>query len=437
MTEIPRIRDAIRRSTHPQHAIVLMRIVSKWSLLSVAVGICTGTMVALFLAGLDLVTEFHWRNPWLLYLLPIAGVVSIWMYRVAGKEADGGNNLILEEVYHYRRGVPVRMAPLVLVGTWLTHLFGGSAGREGTAVQMGAAIAAGLGRWLSLSMEDVRKLLLCGVAAGFGAVFGTPVAGAVFAVEFLVRGRVASRLVVPCFLSALAGDQVVLLWGIDHTSYSIAAVGDLHLLVMIKVVLAAICFGIASLLFSETTHWIQGSLKRWVATDWLRPVCGALVVIGLVHLFGTRDYLGLGVSAPPDRPNAVTIQSAFQSGGAGVASWFLKLIFTAVTVGSGFKGGEVTPLFFIGATLGHCLGLALGIPVGLMAALGFVAVFAGATKTPIASVIMAIELFAPHSPDAMRGGFVIYAAIACFVANAVSGSSSIYRSQKHAEDEDL
>lgn len=435
--EGPRIREAIGRWINLPRIDALALAVAKWSTLSVIVGVCTGTLVALFLAGLDLVTELHWRNPWLLYLLPIAGVLSVWMYRFAGKEADRGNNLILEAIHHRNQGVPVRMAPLVLIGTWLTHLFGGSAGREGTAVQMGAAIAAGLGRWLSLSPVDVRTLLLCGVAAGFGAVFGTPVAGAVFALEFLVRGRVASRLVVPCFIAAFVGDRITLLWGIKHTPYAIEAIYEPHATSVIKVVLAAICYGLAGLLFSESTHFVQRLLKKWIAKDWLRPVFGALVVIGLVHLLGTRDYLGLGVSAPLDRPNAVTIQSAFQSGGAGAASWLLKLIFTAITVGSGFKGGEVTPLFFIGATLGHSLGLALGVPVGLMAALGFVAVFAGATKTPIASFIMAIELFAPHSPDAMRGGFVIYAAIACFVANAVSGSSSIYRSQKHAEDEDL
>lgn len=422
----------------PQTAIDRVRKTIRCWVLSAAVGLCVGTLVALFLFGLDRATELHWRYPWLLYLLPVAGVLSAWMYKFSGGEADRGSNLILEEIHEQRSGVPLRMAPLVLLGTWLTHLFGGSAGREGTAVQMGASIAAGVGRWLRLSRDEMRTLLLCGVAAGFGAVFGTPVAGAIFAVEFLVHGRIASRPILPCLIASIVGDQITIWWGIQHTHYVISTdpsmATGIQLTLMIKIVLASVCFGAASVLFAKTTHLVQEYSKRWIAIDWLRPCVGGLAVIALVQLFGSRDYLGLGVSAPPNIPNAVTIQSAFQADGAGPASWLLKLLFTAITVGSGFKGGEVTPLFFIGATLGHVLGVALGVPTGWMAGLGLVAVFSGATKTPVASTFVAIELFLPHGDGLTESGFVLYAAIACFVAFAVSGPTSIYHAQHTQSD---
>ncbi|AMV31039.1 putative voltage-gated ClC-type chloride channel ClcB [Pirellula sp. SH-Sr6A] len=418
-----------------QNVIPSIRKTIRWWALSAAVGATVGTLVALFLFGLDRVTEVHWQYPWLLYLLPVAGAISAWMFTLSGRGADRGNNLILEEIHEQRSGVPMRMAPLVLLGTWLTHLFGGSAGREGTAVQMGAAIAAGVGRWLRLSREETRSLLLCGVAAGFGSVFGTPVAGAIFAVEFLVNGRLASRPILPCLIASIVGDQVTLLWGIQHTQYVITldpsiALG-LPVTVGAKVVLASVCFGAASVLFAKATHLVQDYSKRWIAMNWLRPFIGGLAIIALVQLLGTRDYLGLGVSAPHGNPNAVTIQSAFQEDGAEPPSWLFKLLFTAITVGSGFKGGEVTPLFFIGATLGHVLGDALGLPTGWMAGLGLVAVFSGATKTPVASTFVAIELFLPHGEGLTQSGFVVYAAIACFVAYAVSGPTSIYHAQRH------
>jgi H+/Cl- antiporter ClcA len=415
----------------------------KWLSICVPLGLLVGSAVAFFLWSLDRVTEIQWQNPWLLYFLPIAGLVSGLIYRYVGQNSEAGNNLVIDQIHEPSAGVPVRMAPLVLLGTLITHLFGGSAGREGTAVQMGGSIASTLGRWFRLTPADVRILLMCGVAAGFGAVFGTPLTGAIFALEVLSIGKVNYRSLIPCLMASIAGDQVNNAWGVGHTHYQLVFANGIDVsvdhaptlswLLAGKVALAALLFGLASVLFAELTHFLNHMFKRFVAVSWLRPAVGGCIVIALVWLVDSRDYLGLGVKANPATPDAVSIQSCFEIGGAAWLSWWWKLLFTSVTVASGFKGGEVTPLFFVGAALGNVLGVLLGVPVDLMAGLGFVAVFAGATNTPLACTIMAIELFAPHSSGIMGSGFVVYAAIACFLSYFISGHSSIYKSQRIAE----
>ena len=330
------------------------------------------------------------------------------------------------------------MAPLVLIGTVLTHLFGGSAGREGTAVQMGGSLAAAFGRRLGLSNHDSRILLMAGVAAGFGAVFGTPLAGAVFAMEVLAIGRMSYESLLPCLAASVIGDCTVRGWGIAHSHYYITSVvgsavsatnSPLSLMLMVKVILGAVAFGLAAVLFAELTHRLHRVFAALVPWPMVRPVFGGLAVIAMVFLLGTREYLGLGTNADPATPHAVTIASCFAAGGATWWSWWWKLLFTAVTLSSGFKGGEVTPLFFIGAALGNAVAMALGAPVDLFAGLGFVAVFAGATNTPLACTIMGLELFLPNSPGLMNSGFGIYLPVACFLAYVVSGHSGIYSSQ--------
>lgn len=424
----------------------------KWIAISLPVGMIVGSAVAFFLWSLDRVTQLQWQYAGLLYLLPVAGLISGWMYHWLGRESERGNNLLIEEIHQPGKGVPWQMAPLVLVGTLITHLCGGSAGREGTAVQMGGSLAGAWGRVLRLDHADTRLLLMSGMAAGFGAVFGTPVAGVVFALEVLVRGRISHQGVIPCLMASIIADQVTTAWGISHTHYrlsfaeSIIEEGQngvwIDGLLLGKVAIAAVCFGLASLLFAELTHAVSRLFKSAIPLPWLRPAIGGLVVILMVACLGQRDYLGLGVDAPKDRAGAVTIQTCFILGGATWLSWWWKMLFTAVTVGSGFKGGEVTPLFFIGAALGNQLGVVLDAPVDLLAALGFVAVFAGATNTPLASTLMAIELFVPHSHGLLSSGFVVYAALACFIAYVISGPTTIYRSQRHgresvAADDDL
>ena len=401
----------------------------KWTVLVLPLSIITGSLVALFLWLLDLVTTIRFNKDWLLYLLPLAGVFIHFAYKLAGKNAEKGNDLIMDEIHEPGGGVPARLAPLVLVATIITHLFGGSAGREGTAVQMGGSMAGLLARWMKLTAADVRILLMAGIAAGFGAVFGTPVAGAVFALEVLAIGVVRYNALVPCLMASVLADMVCSAWAIKHTTYSIGIVKSqsfqfnfLHvdLMLLLKVIFAGITFGLTGFLFVQLQTSIKKAANKFIKVEWLIPFIGGVIIIILCLLLNTKDYLGLGVFA--QNSGGVSIVSSFTIGGAGYLSWFWKLLFTAITLGSGFKGGDVTPLFFIGAALGNTLATISGAPVDLFAALGLIAVFAGATNTPIACTLLGVELFG--------GTYVGYFAVACFTAYYFSGHTGIYSGQR-------
>ena len=407
------------------------KLLLRWLLIIIPIAVAVGSVVAFFLWLLDWSTITRTTYPWLIYLLPIAGLVIVYSYRVAGKNAEAGNNLILDEIHEPGAGVPGRMAPLVLIGTVVTHLFGGSAGREGTAVQIGGAISEQICTWFKLDEEDRRLMLTAGIAAGFGACFGTPLAGTIFALEVLAIGRIKFDAVIPALFAASIADLICTAWGAPHTQYRIGYLEQVvlwkehigfNLLLTGKVLIAAVAFGLVGYLFGELMHLFKDIFKMVLKNAYLIVVVGGLIIIGFVHLIGNTDYIGLGVSAT--REGGVSILSAFEPGGAQWYSWALKLLLTAITLAAGFKGGEVTPLFFIGATLGNTLAWAMNAPVDLFAALGFLAVFAAATNTPLACTIMGVELFGADN--------LIYFAITCFVAYVFSGHTGIYGSQRVA-----
>ncbi|RZA01218.1 MAG: voltage-gated chloride channel protein [Sphingobacteriaceae bacterium] len=396
----------------------------KLILLIIAVSLIVGSAVALFLWLLTVAIHYRFKNTWLLYLLPLAGILIHLIYKTVGKSSEKGNNLIIDEIHQPGVGVPGLMAPIILFTTIITHLFGGSAGREGTAVQIGGSIAYTFGKWFKINQKDTSILLISGVAAGFGAVFGTPLTGAIFAIEVLALGKLEYGAALPALLASLVGDWAVDAWQVHHTTYHIDALGVLtasaNLILISKVILASAAFGLIGYVFAVGVHQTKSIFLKIIKIEWLIPVLGGLTIIGFTYLSGKPDYLSLGVDA--EYLGAVTIPSAFTSGGADIWSWLWKTIYTIITLSTGFKGGEVTPLFYIGATLGNSLAVLLNSPVSLFAALGFIAVFAGATNTPLACTIMGTELFGSEH--------ILLFAIACFTAYLFSGHKSIYSSQR-------
>ena len=421
-----RLREAMSAWHEVLHAFQQLGL---WFFRLLPMALLTGTVCAFFLWSLDVVTHWRFAHPWLLFLLPVAGVVVGFGYHSMGKPAEQGTNLILDEIHQPGAGVPKRMAPLILLGTLVTHLFGGSAGREGTAVQMGGSIAGGFAHYFGLRAEERRILLMAGVAAGFGAVFGTPIAAAIFAMEVLAIGKIRYDALLPCLMAALLADWACRAWGIGHTQYAInfpalyaggALLFDWAL--TLKILLAGGLFGLVGAGFIALSHRMAGLFSRLCPYAPLRPALGGVCVIALVMLCGSRAFLGLGVlAATPEDP---TISAFFVAGTEHPLAWLWKMIFTATTLGAGFKGGEVTPLFYIGSGLGNLLAAVCNAPTDLFAALGFVAIFAAATNTPLACTFMGMELFgAAHA---------VPMAMACFVAYICSGHGSIYRAQRLA-----
>jgi H+/Cl- antiporter ClcA len=386
---------------------------AQWVSLGIAVGIACGCASALFLALLERATSFRGQHEWLVYCLPLAGLLIGLAYERWGKPIRGGNNLIIDTIHEGRSELPLRMAPMVLLGTVLTHVFGGSAGREGTAVQMGASLADWIAHRLGVRRETRLQLLAAGIAGGFGSVFGTPIAGTIFGLEVVCIGRLEYDALAPALVSALVGDYVTRAFGIHHTAYPKLLPVELTPLVLLKLGLIGVAMALATMAFVELTHRLKHMLEARIRKLAYRMFVGGLLVILLWKLVGTSDYLGLSVPL---------IERSFVDPGLPDLAFAAKIVFTAVTLASGFLGGEVTPLFVVGATLGSVLARWLALPIALGAGVGIAAVFGSAANTPLALSVMAVELLG-------SAGFP-HVLIVTVTAYLLSGHRSIYPAQR-------
>jgi len=383
----------------------------KWILICFLIGILSGSASAFFLVSLEWVTQFRIHHDWIIWLLPFGGLIVGFSYYYWGESVVKGNNLLLEEYENPKKVIPFKMAPLVLLGTLITHLFGGSAGREGTAVQMGGAIADQFTKLFNLDNSERKILIILGISAGFASVFGTPLAGAIFALEVLYFSKINFKSIILSFLVAYSAYFTVEFWQVQHSHYSIPDIPEINVHNIVYTAIVGVLSGFAALLFSRSTHLWSSLFSKNIKYPPLRPFVGGIILAIAIAGFGFTKFSGLGVPVIVD---SFSNQNQWYD-------FLLKILFTGFTLGAGFKGGEVTPLFFVGATLGSALSGIIPMPIALLAGIGFVAVFSGATHTPIACTVMGMELFG------IQPG--IFIAIACTIAYFSSGSVGIYKSQ--------
>lgn len=380
----------------------------KWIVVGGLVGGVGGVVGALFHLGVNYATSVRLAHPWVLYLLPLGGLVIAGLYRLCKLEGKGTNAVI--ESVHFGSDVPVLLVPLIFVSTVITHLCGGSAGREGAALQIGGGIGYRTGRLLHLGEKDLPLATLCGMSGVFSALFGTPLTATVFALEVISVGVLYYAGLVPCITAAMTGYLISLLLGVPPTRFTVA-MPALDAWTMLLVLVLAILCALVSILFCRGLHITEHLAARLVKNSYLRAAAGGVVIIALTLLLGTTDYNGAGMDV---------IQRAL-NGQANGWAWLLKLLFTAITIGCGFKGGEVVPSFFVGAAFGCWVGTLLGLPPAFAAAIGLVAVFCGAVNCPIASVVLSVEMFGAEG--------MLYFAMACAISYVLSGYCGLYSSQ--------
>ena len=409
------------RFTNPAVSTAIYML--KWFVFAIIIGFLAGSASALFLVTLDWVGDFRESHQWLILLLPAGGLLVGTLYFFFGKGTESGNTLLIEKIHTPASApIPAKMAPMILIGTLLTHLFGGSAGREGTAVQMSGALADQLTRFIKITAKDRTILLIAAIAAGFASIFGTPLAGTLFGLEVYLIGKIRYYALLPALFAAVFADYTTQsIWHVHHTTYTIPFVPTLTGTSILLAILAGVCFGLTALLFIRMSHALTDVVKKYITLVWLRPAIGGVLLLAGFYfsymLFDSTKFIGLGV---PYIVEAFTQTST-------PYDFLLKILFTVVTLSFGFKGGEVTPLFFIGATLGSALSLVLPIPTALLAGMGFAAVFAGATNTPLACIFMAMELFGSSS--------AVYVGIACIVSYLCSGRAGIYGTTAYDAEE--
>lgn len=389
-----------------------MGVFLRWLVISVIVGVCAGAFSTAFGHCINFATGFREENNWLIYLLPLAGVMIVYLYKACDYEKNKGTDQVFQMVHAEKKDLPFRMAPLIFISTVITHLCGGSAGREGAALQMGGSIGSALGKKMQLDDADRRVTVMCGMSAAFSALFGTPMAATIFAMEVESVGIMHYAALVPCALSAIIATKFAVNMGINPESFIIEAVPDLNLLNGFKVIVLAVLCAYLSAVFCTMLHITHRYLKAYFRNPYVRIIVASAVIIVITAVVGTTDYMGAGIEV---------INRAVE-GEARPEAFLLKMILTALALGAGFKGGEIVPSFYIGATAGCSLGYLLGLSPSFAAALGMTAVFCGVTNCPITSILISFELFG-------YSGNCFYL-ITASIAYLLSGYYGLYTGQR-------
>ncbi|MBE4907841.1 chloride channel protein [Bacillus luteolus] len=396
-------------------------LLSQWIILGSIIGVVVGSTIHFLLEINDYLGEVRMKRDWLIFLLPLGGLILGYIYMNYGKvflnntlnDTAKLNNLVIDAV-HGKKEVPLRMGPIVYFGTFLTVLFGGSTGREGAAVQMGASVAAAVKKFPIFNKVETKIFLMSGISAGFGAAFGAPITGAVFGMEMSALGKLKFEALVPCLTASFVGHFITTgAWGHKHEHFIIESIPDASVITFLKVILVSILFGLLSAFYSQLRHGIEAFTEKLFNKNHMkRAFVGGIIIVGLTLVIGTQDYNGRGLEM---------LEQSFKEEVPPFA-FLAKLIFTAVTLGTGFVGGEALPLFFMGATLGNTLHTIVDLPMSFLAALGLIAAFCGGANTPIAAFLLAMQMF--------DGKGLEYFFIACIISFLFSGHHGLWPSQK-------
>lgn len=383
----------------------------KWVIFAVLVGIVVGLCGTAFYFGMSLVTVVRTQNPWLIYFLPIGGLAIVALYHILHDEKDTGTNLVLSAI-HSGDELPFRMAPLIFISTLITHLFGGSAGREGAALQMGGSLGNTLGKLFRFDDKDKHVMIMCGMSAAFSALFGTPMAAAIFSMEVVSVGIMYYAALVPCVISSLIAHGIAYSFGVSNELFLITDIPAFGVMNAVKISGLAVLCALVSILFCVALHQSEHLYKKFFQNPYLRIFVGGCIIVVLTLLVGNQNYNGTGIN----------IIAQCIDGSVHPEAFLLKIIFTALTLGAGYKGGEIVPSFFIGAGFGCLFGLVFGFSPTLCTAVGMTAVFCGVTNCPITSLLISFELF---GYDGMP-----YFLLAIAFSYMLSGYFGLYRSQK-------
>ena len=386
-----------------------IRIFIKWALISTVVGAIGGLIGTAFHESVDYVTKVRESNSWLIFLLPMGGLAIVGLYKLC--RLNAGTNRVIESVQSGKK-VPILMAPLIFVSTVITHLLGGSAGREGAALQLGGSIGYQFGKLFRLDEKEMRLIVMLGMSGMFAALFGTPLTATFFALEVISVGVIYYVALVPCLFSSLVAYEISLMFGVKPVKFDGINMPQLNAEVFLKVVVLSILCALISICFCTSIKYFDKFIEEKISNEYIRAFVGGCLIILLTLAVGTHDYNGAGME----------VISGAMAGNVKPFAFILKIIFTVVTIGAGFKGGEIVPTFFIGSTFGCVAGGLLGLNPAFGAAIGFVALFCGVVNCPVASIMLALEVFGAQS--------IIIFAIVCGVSYMMSGYYGLYSSQK-------